>query len=251
MRKKSPNRRPGFTLIELLVVIAIIAILAAMLMPALERARHSALRVNCASRLRQWALFSSLYAKDHGGWLMPMGAPHWEPGDGGDNLHRVHDDTLDVLAEYDITGDLLKCTETVIEPGHWAYSASVVGWAYYPGNDGTQLLRITDVRHPHHPGFQQVLISDFFRMANIQDPLQYSYKKQGNHTISPEMYLTWTNHRGEEFQTPFPPEGVNRCHIDGHVAWATFDQMLPGKPIFDTAWHIHTRKWKYYGFPCD
>ncbi|MBS3764703.1 MAG: prepilin-type N-terminal cleavage/methylation domain-containing protein [Planctomycetes bacterium] len=56
----------GFTLIELLVVIAIIAILAAMLMPALERARHSAVRVQCAGELHQCHTAIALYLHDEG-----------------------------------------------------------------------------------------------------------------------------------------------------------------------------------------
>jgi len=65
-------KRRAFTLIELLVVIAVIAILLAVLMPGLRKAREAARRVSCANRLRQWGMAIQMYTNDNDAVLMAM-----------------------------------------------------------------------------------------------------------------------------------------------------------------------------------
>ena len=73
MRRDEGARRALFTLIELLIVIAIIAVLAAMLLPALSKARVTAIRSSCAGVLKQMFLGLNMYASDYR-WY-PIGYP--------------------------------------------------------------------------------------------------------------------------------------------------------------------------------
>lgn len=71
-RYKHRKSRHGLTLIELLVVIAIIGLLAALVSPALTRARARASAAVCVNNLRQIGVASFAYAADHNGWMVPL-----------------------------------------------------------------------------------------------------------------------------------------------------------------------------------
>ena len=64
--------RKGFTLIELLVVVATIALLLAILMPALRKAKDAARRISCGSRLKQWGTAIQMHIGDNDGKLMAI-----------------------------------------------------------------------------------------------------------------------------------------------------------------------------------
>src|SRR3954468_2260808 len=70
------TRKHGFTLVELLVVIGIIAILVAVLLPALRKARESANTAACLSNLRQIGMAFHMYANENHGWLPSAGPNH-------------------------------------------------------------------------------------------------------------------------------------------------------------------------------
>lgn len=187
MRKSLSNDRrlkPGFTLIELLVVISIIALLVAILLPALAKARHSTVSIQCRNQLRQIALAGNIYGQDH-----KMGFTHhvWTEdllSYVGINAAGVRDTvytcaeiqtyqptiawnynitySMNYFCTWDYNGDyrqdqVLNPTSTMyILDGYGSYAPSYNSWAYSSVVHGNS--DITKASYPHFNGLNVVYL---------------------------------------------------------------------------------------------
>ena len=238
------NQPSGFTLIELLVVIAIIAILAAMLLPALAKAKDKAIRARCMSNIRQIELSTFMYAQDNGDKcpdFTAAGGQYW-PWDVPDNP------LMQQMLSSGCTRDIFYDPGAPLQnnDGAWNYGAvHVTGYAYAwqktPSITMTNQNRsiipstLVDTTKPGSPTYPPPSQSDrplttCITMSEIgqNNPALVSTYQWSGITGG----LVWPpggglfKHRTSHLNGSLP-NGGNIGMLDGHVEWRKLRYMLP------------------------
>ena len=208
-------RRNPFTLLELLVVIALIAILAAMLLPALSKARDKARAISCTSNLKQLGIYMNMYATDQNDVIPQVDS----------NLASAQGKWQDCLATFDASkplADWLHMPSGKLRPlfrcpagpdkfttstDYHGYGANATGFTSLYGNDGVKLRTLSGFKEP----------SSLFAFGDCS--------RQGNANSWPKGRVTKFTDIVTGTGTWRHNNGANLCFADGHVAFMNKKQL--------------------------
>jgi prepilin-type N-terminal cleavage/methylation domain-containing protein/prepilin-type processing-associated H-X9-DG protein len=166
------SKLKAFTLIELLVVIAIIALLMAILLPALQRVRKQAKAALCQAHLKQWGTILALYTEDNQGRFPPLpreyACPVWFLF--GSSLYD--DDPNTPPAYYDVRTEAIACCPMAVRPGSDGHFTASRPWLLQMEGTGGSTFEAWEITGTPRPfrssyGFNLWLFNPAFRPADF------------------------------------------------------------------------------------
>ncbi len=199
-------KKKGFTLIELLVVVAIISILAAMLMPALSKAREKARQAVCLNNLKQIGTAMYMYVQDNDEW-MPY-KNKWAIG----LLVKYLNIKPPVISWKPVMNSVLRCPSELhptVQYGYWGGSSTVYGLAISYGING-QICYPEMFNIPHHP-------LGGWKISQFRHPTKCVFAIEKH---NPRRIYAYYNSATKPNPTYFHDNGNRVCvlYVDGHSA---------------------------------